>query len=304
MAFLSGLRIGYGPLLKRIEESLQSSMRARAWILSGPRGVGKKTLAYSIADLFLSAHRDFSDSPYSSSFWNHTHPHCFVLPSAPSLTIIHETLRRVSLGHDRRQVVIVPQGEKLPLTSVNALLKALEKPFSETLFLITASRPLPLTLTSRACTFHFSPLPYHLFLQALEALNDLEIPISHPLFFTWAQGCLSRALSLKKTISFLEKAWFLCNNALFEKSFTIDPSWLAWTTENMTFFHELFVIWAHEVMKSLCSKERFFCLFQEVEDILSQHFIYHTDARVSLYSILGKISLFTDSYSLDTGTST
>ncbi len=163
-----------------------------AWLLAGPEGVGKATLAYRLAR-FLFHHgggdgadaQDLSvpvDSPAYRQVAALSHPNLLVLRRpwqerngrfAASITIDEVRRLRAFLGSTAgaggRRVVIVDRAEDMNVNAANALLKSLEEPPAGTVFLLVSSAPgrLAATVRSRCRT---------LALQALER-DDLAAAV-------------------------------------------------------------------------------------------------------------------------------
>jgi DNA polymerase III subunit delta' len=147
-----------------------------AWLLVGPEGIGKATLAYHFARAALA---EGSRSPVDR---NHPVFRKVAALSHPNLLLIRrswvETSKRYSqwigveevrrlrtfLGHSAGEggwrVVIVDRADELNQNAANALLKALEEPPPKTLFLLISSAEgrLPVTIRSRARTLRVTAL--------------------------------------------------------------------------------------------------------------------------------------------------
>ncbi|WP_073333139.1 DNA polymerase III subunit delta' [Wenxinia saemankumensis] len=169
------------------------------WLITGPRGAGKATLAYRIA-AFLLADRPAGgllETPPAATTLalpqDHAdlrlmragaHPRLFVVRRGPndkgdriSQDIRAVEVRRLkdffhlSSADGGRRVVIVDAADELNPTAANALLKELEEPpAGATLLLIShqPSRLLP-TIRSRCRTLRLGPLPAPDLARALEA---------------------------------------------------------------------------------------------------------------------------------------
>jgi DNA polymerase-3 subunit delta' len=156
----------------------RSGRLPHAWLLAGPRGVGKATLAYRFARFALAGGGEgglFGDAPTSLALPS-THPvfrrvaasgHADLLslePGMPHPETGRETTEIV-VGHVRRavdfllmtpaedgfRVVVVDGAEEMNTSAANALLKILEEPRPRSLLLLVshaAGRLLP-TIRSR-----------------------------------------------------------------------------------------------------------------------------------------------------------
>lgn len=146
-----------------------------AWLLSGPAGIGKATLAYRFAR-FVLAHPDAStaeaasdlhvgeDAPAFRLVAARAHPNLLVLSRpwqdktkrfATAITVDEVRRLRTFLGRTAGEgawrVVIVDAADDLNINAANALLKALEEPPARCLFLLVSAAPgrLPVTVRSR-----------------------------------------------------------------------------------------------------------------------------------------------------------
>ena len=169
---------GHDAALAEFGEALHSGRLHHAWLIVGPEGVGKATLAYRLARDGAGARRggsaarsDRSPSiPCSAKLRRLGHPNLLLIRRSwndktkrYSQWIGVDEVRRLRsfLGHSAGEtgwrVVVVDRADDLNQNAANALLKALEEPPPRTLFLLVATRrgphsrhhPLPLPDASR-----------------------------------------------------------------------------------------------------------------------------------------------------------
>ena len=196
-----------------------------AWMLTGPKGVGKATLAYRFARFLLHSGESQGqnpnqtlDIPRTSRTWKWVarggHPDLMVLErrvdekGKKSAFILAEDARKLidfahmTAANGGWRVVIVDALEDMNKTAANALLKILEEPPARMAFLLVCHHPgavLP-TLHSRCC---------HLSLRAMECdqlseilvhvLRDCDRPIDLAdarLLATLSEGSQGKALAL------------------------------------------------------------------------------------------------------------
>ena len=135
-----------------------------AWMIAGPEGIGKATLAWRIAKFLLThpvaegpAPADLSSDPEAEAnrlVAARSHPDLFVLERAVNpdtgklkQDIAVEDVRRVNAFFARTaafggwRVVIVDAVDDLNASSANALLKVLEEPPPRAIFLLVAHAP-------------------------------------------------------------------------------------------------------------------------------------------------------------------
>lgn len=143
-----------------------------ALLLHGPRGIGKATLAFSFARDILLATGDESALRVGEQIAAGVHPNVFVLRRKPrdakgfySVIRVEEVREfRASLTQTRGRAgyraCIVDAIDDCNISSANALLKILEEPPPETLFILVSHRPgglLP-TIRSRCHAHAMRPL--------------------------------------------------------------------------------------------------------------------------------------------------
>jgi DNA polymerase-3 subunit delta' len=174
---------GHQLAVERLATAFAAGRLHHAWLLAGPEGVGKATLAYRLARHVLAPARAPEagsvtlagnvQSPTARQIAQLSHPGLLVLrrPFDPrakrfSSTIPVEEVRRLGaffgLTADQGawRVVIIDSAEDLNPNAANALLKALEEPPPRAVFLLVAAQPsavLP-TLRSRCIRLDLAPL--------------------------------------------------------------------------------------------------------------------------------------------------
>jgi DNA polymerase-3 subunit delta' len=169
--------IGHDAAIAEFEEALRSGRLHHAWLLVGPEGIGKATLAYRFARSALGegVQGDINDPGHLAfrKVASLAHPNLLLIRRSwvekskrYSQWIGVEEVRRLraflghSAGEEGWRVVIVDRADELNQNAANALLKALEEPPPRTLFLLVSSAEgrLPITIRSRARTLRVSGL--------------------------------------------------------------------------------------------------------------------------------------------------
>ncbi len=173
MSLFSGI-IGHQSILRVLEHALQKP--AHGYLFSGPRSVGKTTVAERLAAGLLGVSRiEYRESsmkidPSGSipDTFLSSHPDFIRLQreeGAKEIVVkqVRELLGRMQLTSARGgyKVALIEQAERLNEESANALLKAVEEPSLKTVYIFVTEQPdrLPATLRSRLTKIEFARVP-------------------------------------------------------------------------------------------------------------------------------------------------
>ena len=224
--------IGHGPAEQELAAALATGRIHHAWLLAGPEGIGKATLAYRFAAFALARAEERDPTGASLALPEEasalrmvralSHQGLLVIRRTwdqqkkrfPATIPIEEVRKlRAFLGHTAgggarpgeavQRVVIVDQADELNIYSANALLKSLEEPPARTLFLLVTSQPgrlLP-TIRSRCRLLALAPLGAADLREAAEqALDAAGLPspaeADWPRLAYLARGSVRRLLAL------------------------------------------------------------------------------------------------------------
>lgn len=217
---------GHAAAERALLDAYRSGRIPHAWLIGGPPGVGKATLAFRMAR-FVLAHPDPSSAAVGAATTLAVPPEdaaagLVAAQSHPDLLVLERTigdtgkLRTVIRVDDARRVtsflgataglggwriVIVDAVDDLNAESANALLKGLEEPPARTLFLLVSHAPgavLP-TIRSRCHRLPLRPLAADELARALAAATGEE---PDPAIVAASEGSVSRALSLSEGPAF------------------------------------------------------------------------------------------------------
>ena len=209
--------VGHLRAEKRVLEALGSGRAHHAWLLSGPRGIGKATFAYHMARFLLSNPQGAArgaeglgmdeNHPVFRQVAAAAHPGLFELvPSSERKT------RVISVEEARRllrftamtatdggwRVAIIDAAEDMNASSANALLKVLEEPPEGVMFLLVSHSPGQLLPTIRSRCLHL-PLRPLTAAQVREALALLDMGLDEETLeraARLARGAPGRAVAL------------------------------------------------------------------------------------------------------------
>lgn len=162
--------IGHRKQFEIIAKSINTNKIFPVWIFWGADGVGKTSIAYKFAKCLLADLRSVNetlDLPEDSKVhnWvdNKTHPDFFVMDSATasideSRSLMEKVGKTPSLS--KRRVIIIENADRLNIHISNSLLKILEEPPKDTIFILVCSTigSMPITLLSRAVKLKFNLL--------------------------------------------------------------------------------------------------------------------------------------------------
>ncbi len=176
--------LGHGAAERTFSDALASRRMHHGWLMIGPPGIGKATLAYRFAraalardgdrDLFGGGLDVARDSTAYRQVTALSHPGLLVIRRSYDIkakrfaqSISVDDVRRLksflalSAADGGRRVVIVDSADELNANAANALLKSLEEPPPQTVFLLVSSAPgrlLP-TIRSRCRLLPLAALP-------------------------------------------------------------------------------------------------------------------------------------------------
>ncbi len=196
---------GHAAAESRLLDAAQSGRLPHAWLISGPRGIGKATLAYRFARFVLSGAGEQEDglfgdalppvetlaipaeNPVAQRISARGHADLRVLEPGmphpdtgrPTQQIIVSQVRKairftnMTSAEGGWRIILVDPADALNANAQNALLKSLEEPPPMALFLLTCNAPgrlLP-TIRSRCTQLFLDPLKDPDVLELLEELR-------------------------------------------------------------------------------------------------------------------------------------
>jgi len=144
--------VGQEHITELLKRSLQSGRISHAYLLTGPRGVGKTSVARILA-------HEINGLPYSDD------PNLDIIEmdaaSNRRIDDVRELRDNVRLAPiaTKYKVYIIDEVHMLTTESFNALLKTLEEPPEHAVFILATTdvHKVPMTILSRTQRFHFRP---------------------------------------------------------------------------------------------------------------------------------------------------
>ena len=147
--------IGQEPITKTLQKAIKSGRISHAYLLSGPRGVGKTSVARILA-------HEVNKLPYKDES---IHLDIIEIDAASNRRIdeIRDIREKVMIAPTsaKYKVYIIDEVHMLTKEAFNALLKTLEEPPAHCIFILatTEVHKLPETIISRTQRFNFKPVP-------------------------------------------------------------------------------------------------------------------------------------------------
>jgi DNA polymerase-3 subunit delta' len=200
------LLIGQDAAESALLSSLARQRLAHAWLLTGPRGIGKATLAFRFARRLLGG-----DEATARRIAAGSHPDLLVLERKVNpdsgkrrAEIIVDDIRaatsflRLTASGEGARIVIIDAADDLNANSANALLKLLEEPPENALLLLVAHAPgrLLATIRSRCRVLTLRPLADEFMEQLLAAALPERTAAERTQLIGLASGSIGRALDL------------------------------------------------------------------------------------------------------------
>lgn len=146
--------IGQEPITETLEKAIKSGRISHAYLLAGPRGVGKTSVARILA-------HEVNKLPYKDEA---IHLDIIEIDAASNRRIdeirdIREKVHIAPTSADYK-VYIIDEVHMLTKEAFNALLKTLEEPPAHCIFILATTEPhkLPETIISRTQRFNFKPV--------------------------------------------------------------------------------------------------------------------------------------------------
>ena len=167
MAYLGQEIKGHEKIHQRLITAIQKQNLPHALLFSGPSGVGKKKMAWAIAqNLLCDKSLPACGECFSCKRVEKEESESVLFISPKTLQIKIDEVRGITgflalQTLARAKIVIMDEADHLNLQAANSLLKIVEEPPSKSFFLFISASPsrLPVTLRSRLQVIRFKKLP-------------------------------------------------------------------------------------------------------------------------------------------------
>jgi DNA polymerase-3 subunit delta' len=207
--------VGHAPAVAAFVDALRRGRLHHAWLLTGPPGIGKATLAYRFARALLAGSSDAGlfvppDSPVFRRVATGSHADLRVVQREWDARkqrlrgeIVVDTVRSIAEFlhltpvEGGWRVVVVDGAEMLNRSAANALLKVLEEPPARAILLLVCAAPgqLPSTVRSRCRRLRLAPLAIGEVERVLATVLPDSPPETRRRLAMVAEGAPGRALA-------------------------------------------------------------------------------------------------------------
>jgi DNA polymerase-3 subunit gamma/tau len=183
--------VGQEAITKTLQNAVRFERVHPAYIFSGPRGVGKTTLARILAKA-LNCKKTDRPNPTPCAIDENACISCLEIAESRSIDVLEfdaasntqvEKVRDIIIekvdtvpARDRYKIFIIDEVHMLSTSSFNALLKTLEEPPAQVLFLMatTELQRVPATILSRCQKFQFQTIPTEKIFDKLREIAKVE----------------------------------------------------------------------------------------------------------------------------------
>lgn len=203
--------VGMDAKMEQLMRSAQAGRIVHALLFSGPRGSGKKTMAHLFARAVLcqsSGDRPCDVCPACKKCLNDAHPDVHVVaPEKNTIKVdqIRGLIEKLSLSayEGGKKIAIICRADSMNESAQNALLKTLENPMGDVLFMLLTDSPgalLP-TVVSRCLQLRFRSLEID---ECAEVLRGRGMDAQRAeLLSALSQGSVGRALEIDADAEYL-----------------------------------------------------------------------------------------------------
>ncbi len=202
---------GQSQHIARLQKEFSRHEEAHAYLFAGPSGTGKRSVALlcAAARLCRGEEKPCGACGPCRRVFAGTHPDVHILLPEKGkrdigVGVMREALSEASVRplEGEGKLFLVPEADRMNPQAQNALLKTLEEPPEDTVFLLSASRPAALlpTILSRVRLIRFHPLSAE---DASKRLQELGMDRAKAdAAAVLSEGCVGAALALDENALF------------------------------------------------------------------------------------------------------
>ncbi|MDD4940180.1 MAG: AAA family ATPase [Candidatus Omnitrophica bacterium] len=231
--------VGHDKPISIINSFIETNRFSGAYIFSGPEGIGKKMVAKMIAEKLNDA-KDGREHPDLHIIENDNSQ----IKMEDIRAIQHQASLRPYEG--KMNIFIIDNAHRLNPEAANSLLKLLEEPPADCLFILVTHKPQSIfkTVLSRCKTIKFAPLARADLESLLIKEHSLDKQSAHFLAY-YAEGRLGLALKLKDSRLAGEKNRMLDSFLLPEKA--ADRDKISQNKEELRAFLNILASWFRDI---------------------------------------------------------
>lgn len=198
--------LGNEVLKKRLSGSAQQGKWSHCYVICGPEGSGKRTLAGLMAAAMQceEAHAPCGHCNICRKVQAGIHPDVITVDDAEKKTVQVELIRQLQAdafvhpNEGKKKIYLIPRAQDMTESAQNALLKLIEEPPSYAVFLLLAANPGKLlsTVRSRSVELRMEPVEQKQALAFLQQKHPEETLQNLEAAYVRSGGFLGRSLQL------------------------------------------------------------------------------------------------------------
>jgi DNA polymerase-3 subunit gamma/tau len=162
--------LGQDHIKQTLREQVKSNRTAHAYLFSGPRGVGKTSMARILAKAVtagIDSNGEVADNDIAAQITSGQTIDIIEIDAASHTGVDNVREQIIENAQFRpttlpKKIFIIDEVHMLSTSAFNALLKVLEEPPAYVIFILATTEPhkIPATIISRCQRFDFRPIPY------------------------------------------------------------------------------------------------------------------------------------------------